>query len=281
LVAVRGRDWVVLPSDDPLVLRLRPLTGGDDETTAIFLPLEGDAVQPATFPPPDPARAGDAAAGVLLRDAARLSLRSGAVPMRCLGRIAVAPRPYQLVPLLLALRRDPVRLLIADDVGVGKTIEAALVARELLDRGLARRLGVLCPAHLCDQWERELRDKFALDPAVVQPSRIGRLERALPRPDLSLYQYYPHLVASIDFVKADRHRGMFLASAPDLIIVDEAHAVARPRGAGEQAQHERYQLVRALADDPRRHLLLVTATPHSGIEESFRSLLGLLDPALD
>jgi superfamily II DNA or RNA helicase len=280
-VAARGRDWVVLPSDDPLVLYLRPLTGGEDETTALFLPLEGDAVQPATFPPPDPARAGDAAAGLLLRDAARLSLRSGAVPLRCLGRIAVVPRPYQLVPLLLALRRDPVRLLIADDVGVGKTIEAALVARELLDRGMARRLGVLCPAHLCDQWERELRDKFALDPAVVQPSRIGRLERALPRPDLSLYQYYPHLVASIDFVKADSHRGMFLANAPDLIIVDEAHAVARPRGATEQAQHERYQLVRALAADPRRHLLLVTATPHSGIEESFRSLLGLLDPVLD
>jgi superfamily II DNA or RNA helicase len=80
----------------------------------------------------------------------------------------------------MARRLQPVRLLIADDVGVGKTIEAALVARELLDRGLACRLAVLCPAHLCDQWERELPKKFALQAAILQPSRIALVERDLP-----------------------------------------------------------------------------------------------------
>jgi SNF2 family DNA or RNA helicase len=185
---------------------------------------------PLPFSPPEPEQAGDAAGSLLLFNAARLSLRSGATPFRSLGRLSVTPRPYQFVPLIMALRHEQVRLLIADDVGVGKTIEAAMIARELLDRGLAKRLGVICPAHLCDQWEAELREKFGLDPAVIQPSRIARLERNLPRQDLSIYQYYPQLVLSIDFIKAGRHRDHFLQNAPDLIIVDEAHLAARPRG---------------------------------------------------
>ena len=181
----------------------------------------------------------------------------------------------------MALRMETVRLLIADDVGVGKTIEAAMIAREMLDRGLARRLAVICPAHLCDQWARELHEKFAIDAVVLQPSTIGRLERNLPRADLSLYQYYPHLVVSIDWVKSDRNRGHFLHNAPDLVIVDEAHIAARPRGGADRAQHQRYELVRELATHRERHLMLVTATPLSVVEENFRSLLGLLNPAFD
>jgi SNF2 family DNA or RNA helicase len=183
----------------------------------------------------------------------------------------------------MSLRQSPVRLLIADDVGVGKTIEAAMIARELLDRGLARRLVMLCPAHLCDQWERALREKFAIETVLVQPSQMRRLERGLPRPDISVYQHYPNLVASIDFVKSSSQRtssqhDRFLAAAPDLVIVDEAHGAARPRGTASGAEHQRYELLRDLARDPNRHIILVTATPHSGIEECFRSLLGLLDP---
>ncbi|HEY2528176.1 MAG TPA: helicase-related protein [Xanthobacteraceae bacterium] len=193
----------------------------------------------------------------------------------------MVPRPYQFVPLIMALRQARVRLLIADDVGVGKTIEAAMIARELLDRGLARRLAVLCPAHLCDQWERALREKFAIEAVLVQPSQIRRLERNLPRSDISIYQHNPNLVASIDFVKSTSQRDRFLANAPDLVIVDEAHASARPRGTASGAEHQRYELLRNLARDPNRQILLVTATPHSGIEESFRSLLGLLDPSFD
>ncbi|MBI3974505.1 MAG: DEAD/DEAH box helicase [Chloroflexi bacterium] len=281
LVRARGRDWVVLPSAEPEMAMLRPLTGGEEDTIGVFLPLEGRAIAPSAFPLPNPAQTGDATGSLLLYDAARLSLRSGAAPFRSLGRISVRPRPYQFVPLIMALHLDPVRLLIADDVGVGKTIEAAMIARELLDRGLARRLAVLCPAHLCDQWERELREKFALDAKVVQPARIARLERELPRADLSIYQYYQHLVASIDFVKSDRHRGHFLQNAPDLIIMDEAHTAARPGTDAQRAEQQRYELLRELAADGARHLILVTATPHSGIEESFRSLLGLLKPEFD
>ncbi len=283
LVNARKRDWIVLPSADSNVLRLRPLTGGDDDGIGVFLPLEGRDVKPASFAPPDPAQAGDTMGGLLLRDAARLSLRAGAGPFRSLGHLSVSPRPYQFVPLIMALRLDPVRLLIADDVGVGKTIEAGMIARELLDRGDARRFAVVCPAHLCDQWARELHEKFALDAVVLQPATIGRLERALPRSDLSIYQYYRHLVVSIDWVKSERNRAHFLDNAPDLIIVDEAHIASRPPSGigGGSAQHQRYELVRALAADAARHLILVTATPHSGVEESFRSLLGLLDRQFD
>jgi SNF2 family DNA or RNA helicase len=283
LVRTRGRDWIVLPTQNEGVLRLRPLTRAEAGEIGIYLPLEGKQVTSAHFSPPPATKPGDATGVITLFDGMRLSLRSGAAPFRSLGRISVTPRPYQFVPLIMALRLDPVRMLIADDVGVGKTIEAAMIARELLDRGIAKRLAVLTPAHLCDQWERELREKFTIESVLIQPSQIARLERERARQDASIYRYYPNLVASIDFVKSERgaHRDAFLRDAPDLIIVDEAHIAARPRGSGGHIEHQRYELLRDLAKDGSRHLILVTATPHSGIEESFRSLLGLLDTDLE
>src|SRR3984893_17552974 len=283
LVRARGRDWIILPGREPSVLHLRPLTRGQADEIGIYLPLEGRQITSAEFVPPASEKPGDATGVMALFNAARLSLRSGAAPFRSLGRISVTPRPYQFVPLIMALRLDPVRLLIADDVGVGKTIEAGMIARELLDRGRAKRLGVLTPAHLCDQWERELREKFAIEAVLVQPSQMARLERERSRQDVSVYGYYPNFVASIDFVKSDRggHRAAFLRDAPDLIIVDEAHIAAPPRGADGRVEHQRHEFLVELAKEPTRHIILVTATPHSGIEESFRSLLGLLNPILE
>jgi len=282
-VRARGRDWIVLPRSAPNVLDLKPITGGDASSIGLFLPLEGGGVKEASFPNPDPALVGDPAASRILFDAARLLLRSSTAPFRCAGRLSFRPRPYQFMPLILALKLDPIRLLVADDVGVGKTIEAGMIARELLDRGLIRRMLVLCPAHLCDQWAQELSEKFGLRPVVIQPANFARLEREVPRADVPVYQHYPCMVASIDFVKSDRHKPMLVANAPELVIVDEAHLATRPRGADPKgaAQQQRYELVRALAAKPERHLVLVTATPHSGIEENFRSLLGLLNPAFD
>jgi hypothetical protein len=180
LVRVRERDWVVLPSDDPEILKLRPLSGSEAEACGILKALEGNDIRQAEFPEPNPERAGDFIARRLLRDAARLSLRSGAGPFRSLGRLSVRPRPSQFVPLIMALRLAPVRLLIADYVGVGKTIEGALIARELLDRGDAQRICVVCPPHLCDEWRRALESKFNLQPVVVCTSAVARLERDLP-----------------------------------------------------------------------------------------------------
>lgn len=281
LVRSRERDWVVVPQEESQVIRLRPVDGTDEEAIGVFLPLEQDAISMSKYLPPNPACAGDFTGALLLRDALRLALRSGAGPFRSIGRLSVIPRPYQFVPLIMSLKTNPVRLLIADDVGVGKTIEAAMIARELVDRGIVRRIGVLCAPHLCEQWAKELSDKFNIETAVIQPSRIARLERELPRGDISIYQYYRNLVVSIDYIKSDRNKRMLLDNAPDLIIVDEAHTAARPRGDRAISQHQRYSLLRELSNFPSRHLILVTATPHSGIEESFRSLLGLLDPSFD
>lgn len=281
LVTCREREWIVLPSERADVLLLRPLGGTDAETCGVYLPLEGHLIHPATFQPPAAESVGDFVGGQLLRDAARLSLRSGAGPFRSLGRLGARPRPYQLVPLIMALRLDPVRLLIADDVGIGKTVEAGLIVRELLDRGEIRRMTVLCPPHLCDQWQRELREKFAIEAEVVRSSTVAALERRMPPGgDLSLFEYYPFTVTSIDYVKTERNRPGFVRSCPELVIVDEAHTAARPGGASA-SQQQRYDLIRVIAERQERHLLLLTATPHSGIEESFRSLLGLLQPGFE
>ena len=128
----------------------------------------------------------------------------------------------------MALKLDPVRLLIADDVGIGKTIEAALIARELLDRGEIARLAVLCPPHLAEQWQAELRDKFHIDAELVLPGTVARLERGLPSGE-SLFDGYPYVVVSTDFIKSDRRRDDFLRACPELVIVDEAHTCASGR----------------------------------------------------
>lgn len=275
LVRARGREWVVLPETTRDLAMLRPLGGADDEITGILTELE--SVESAVFPYPDPRDLGDARSARLLRDALRLGFRSSAGPFRSFGRLAFEPRPYQLVPLLMALKLDPIRLLIADDVGIGKTIEAGLIARELIDRGDVERICVLCPPHLAEQWEEELRTKFHLAPELVLPSTARRLERGLMMGE-SLFDVYPQVIVSTDFIKSDRHRADFVRACPDFVIVDEAHTFAF--GARSAGRHQRHELLVELARDTERHLVLVTATPHSGKEDAFRSLLALLDPQL-
>ncbi|MGL6344364.1 MAG: SNF2-related protein, partial [Waterburya sp.] len=198
IVACRDRTWVVLPSDLTDIIRLRPLSGNESEICGIFTLLENN-ITSAQFPCPDAEAIQDHTAGQLLLEAARLSLRSGAGPFRCLGRLSVSPRPYQLVPLLMALRLETVRMLIADDVGIGKTVEAGLIAREMLDRGEIKRLAVLCPPQLCDQWQQELKQKFHIDAVVIRSGTVGKLERELPSGDSHVFSYYPHIIVSLDY----------------------------------------------------------------------------------
>jgi superfamily II DNA or RNA helicase len=279
LVCVRDRIWVVLPSDNEDLLLLRPLSGTDEEITGIYLPLEGKELQEAKFPEIDPkttAGFADIVSTRLLWNAARLLLRDGAGPFRCLGKLSFRPRPYQFVPLMMALRLNPIRLFIADDVGIGKTIEAALIAREMLDRGEIKRLCVLCPPYLCEQWRKELWEKFHIPAVVIRSGTVARLEREVP-PGESIFGYFPAIVVSIDYAKMERHRDNFLLHCPEFVIVDEVHGAAQPPGQN-RAQQQRHELLKEVAKDPNRHLVLLTATPHSGVEESFRSLLALLDP---
>jgi SNF2-related domain len=283
IVRCRNRDWVLMPSESDAVHLLRPLTGAMDDVVAINrqiadligYSLPEERVRSATFPLPTTDDLSDAVGAHLLWQAARLTLRDGATPFRSLGRISIRPRIYQFVPLLMALRLDPVRLLIADDVGVGKTIEALLIAREMLDRGEIKRICVLCPPYLCDQWQRELA-KVSLEAVVIRSGTVGQLERRKPA-SVSIYRHYSVQVISIDFVKSDRNRHLFQLDCPEFVIVDEAHGAAAAIDANAN-QQQRHRLLREIAAKEDRHLVLLTATPHSGIEAAFRSLLALLRP---
>jgi superfamily II DNA or RNA helicase len=275
----------LLPNQDPNLLLLRPLTGATDEVVALHKGLTDllgysfpeERVRSAKFPPPTPDDLSNVAGAHLLWQAARLTLREGATPLRSLGRVSIRPRTYQFVPLLMALRLDAIRMLIADDVGVGKTAEALLIAREMLDRGEIKTLCVLCPPYLCDQWQRDLSRQFSLDAVIIRSGTVNQLERAIPAGAGSIFSYYPLQVVSIDFVKGDRKRANFLHHCPDFVIVDEAHGAASATGTNAN-QQQRHQLLKDLAASPTRHMVLLTATPHSGVPESFRSLLALLRP---
>lgn len=276
LVALRGREWVVLPSDNPDLLIVRPLGGSDEETTGIYLPLQipEDIPQDAQFDPPGAEDLGDISTARFLYDAARLAFRNGAGPFRALAKLSFRPRAYQIVPLVMALRQDTVRLLIADDVGVGKTIEALLIVREMIERAQVKRFAVICLPHLCDQWQQEFRAKLGIEAVIIRSNTQARLDRMI-QGDASVYDYYPYQIISIDYIKADSRRAVFIEQCPELVIVDEAHTCTRPAGASK-AQQQRHHLLRDLADKPEQHLVMLTATPHSGKPEEFHSLLGLL-----
>ena len=276
LVRARGREWVVLPESSGELTMLRPLGGGDMEVTGVLGGLE--KISPAQFEYPIPEQAGDYRSSRMLRDALRLGFRASAGPFRSFGHLNFEPRPYQLVPLLMGLKQDPVRMLIADDVGIGKTIEAALLAKELLDRGEVTRMAVLCPPHLAEQWQRELKNKFQIEAELVLAGTARRLESEC-RGGESLFEHYPFTIVSLDYIKSDHRRDDFLRTCPELVIVDEAHTCAYA-GRVSSSQHQRHLLLRKLAGELDRHLILVTATPHSGNEDAFRSLLAVLDPAL-
>ncbi len=273
IITCRGREWIVMngSTDDDLILR--PASGSEKEIAHVYVPLEKVKPRSAKFDMPDIAQRGNHESSVLLRDALMLSLRRGAGPFRSFGQIAVEPRTYQLVPLMMAMKQQVIRLLIADGVGIGKTIEAGLILREMIDRGEVESFSVICPPSVANQWAEELKSKFNLNALVITSASAPRLERKL-RSGQSIFEAYPYTVVSLDYIKTDAHSQTFIRTCPKFIIVDEAHACA--------SQGRRtilsYKLLEQLASDAERHMLLLTATPHSGNENAFNNLLALLHP---
>ena len=279
LVYARSRDWVVIPSPQDDLVLLKPLGGSEEEITGIYLPLafKDDKIESTNFPLPTADDIGDISSARLLYNACRLSFRSGAGPFRSLAKLSFRPRSYQMVPLIMALRQPgPVRLLIADDVGVGKTIEALLVLKELLERREIKRFAIVVLPHLCEQWQAELKDKFGIEAVIIRSNTQARLDREI-HGDTSVYEYYPYQIISIDYIKSDTRRQVFIQECPEFIIVDEAHTCtnAQSMGAGHQQRH---RLIWDIAVKPDQHMLYLTATPHSGKTEQFQSLLGLIKP---
>lgn len=276
LINFRNRNWVLLPEQDDRILKIKPLGGHEIETLRILKELHIDQIKPSTLPFPTEDDLGNIQSGKLLYHAARLSLRTGAGPFRSFGKLSVRPRPYQVVPLVMALRQEKIRLLIADDVGIGKTVEALLILKEMLERGKIQRFAVLCPPHLCDQWQNELSEKFGIESEIVSSATAGKLDRKYHSDD-HLFKKLNAMVISIDYLKSEKFRSIFVDNCPEMVIVDEAHnaAASDSRNSSQQMRHA---LIKRISENEEQHLILLTATPHSGKEDVFQSLLGLLKP---
>jgi superfamily II DNA or RNA helicase len=201
-------------------------------------------------------------------------------------RSGVEVDDYQLDPVVRALQMPRVNLLVADDVGLGKTIEAGLVMQELILRHRARSIVIVCPSSIQVQWKEEMRDKFGLDFRIVDSQLLAELRRRRGI-HVNPWAHFPRLITSIDFLKRDRPMRLFRETLPagdqpafprpyDLLIVDEAHNVA-PSGRGKYAtDSQRTAAIRTLAPS-FEHKLFLSATPHNGYTESFSALLELLD----
>lgn len=286
LVKFRGRRCVVQPSSDPEIISLKPLGSSDDEIITVFEPVmqHFDKLEDDEFELPHKTDLDSFLTAKLLYDAARLSFRQVSGPFRCMGKLSFRPRSYQLVPLIMALKQQVTRLLIADDVGIGKTIEALLILRELLERGTVRNFAVLCPPHLCEQWQNELADKLDIESVIIRSSTVAGLERKIIGDDtLNVFNYYPYQVISIDYVKnGSQKMPAFLRDVPDLVIVDEAHTCTKNLDYKKISQsQQRYELLEKISKNENQHLILLTATPHSGKDGEFKSLLGLVNPEFE
>ena len=281
LVTLRNRPWMVLPSEDTNLILLKPLGGSDEEITGVYLPLANQADRPQTynFIKPSEKDLGDFSSAKLLYNASRLSFRNAAGPFRCLGKLSFRPRSYQMVPLIMALKQQTTRLLIADDVGVGKTIEALLVAKELYERKEIKRFAIVCLPHLCDQWQDEMKNKFGVEAVIIRSGTATALERQI-RTHENIFRAFPFQIISIDYIKSGNKRQVFIDHCPELIMVDEAHTCTKPAGANN-SQQLRYYLLNEISKKENQHLVLLTATPHSGKQAEFQSLLGLLKPEFE
>ncbi|WP_156725261.1 DISARM system SNF2-like helicase DrmD [Streptomyces apocyni] len=199
-------------------------------------------------------------------------------------RSGIEIQDYQLDPVVRALSMPRTNLLIADDVGLGKTVEAGLVMQELMLRHRARTMLIVCPAGLTLQWRDEMRDKFGLDFRIVD-SRLLRDLRRSRGLYTNPWTHYPRLIVSIDWLKRERPKRMLRELLPqvpqyprafDLLVVDEVHTCA-PSGTGEYAvDSQRTEAIRLLAPHCE-HRLFLSATPHNGFLNSFTALLELLD----
>jgi superfamily II DNA or RNA helicase len=302
LARVRGRIWVVgdVAADAQAFLDARPvqhlvsLVSVEDDATGeeleVVWELEpGTAViERAELPPIGADRLDDPRELDAFLDAVRWGAVTSADQraFQAPFRSGITIEDYQLEPLVRALRSPRTTLLIADDVGLGKTIEAGLVVQELLLRHRARTALVVCPASLQRQWRDEMYEKFGLEFRIVDRELLGQLRRARGV-GANPFSHFPRLIVSIDWLKGELGMRLLREVLPahpeiprryDVLIVDEVHNCA-PAGAGGRWARDtlRTAAIRTLAPHCE-HRLFLSATPHNGYDNSFYALLELLDP---
>lgn len=173
--------------------------------------------------------------------------------------------PFQLEPAMALVRGDGCRFLIADAVGLGKTVEAGLMIAEVVQRRPDAKAMIICPAGLREQWREELRTRFNLDAAILDGGRLARAATQLPA-DVNPWAIEPIVIASIDYIKRPEVMRSLETLIWDVVVLDEAHHLA---GRSDRAA------AGAMLGDRARALVLLTATPHSGDEQAFTRLCSL------
>ena len=310
LVQVRGQQWVVsdlsqstLPVDElaasvlpgRTLVTLTSVSEDDlgEELSVIWEVEPGREVIPSGALPdvPDPTEWDDPQTLGALVDAVRWGTVASAdvTTLQAPFRAGIQIKDYQLEPVAKALRMPRVALLIADDVGLGKTIEAGLVVQEMLLRHRARRVLVVCPASLTLKWRDEMRDKFGLSFAVLDADALKDLRRSHGL-QANPFKVFPRMIISLPWLRtprvqrlldevldaSTRHLGFF-----DLLVVDEAHHCAPPaptRGhRGYAVDSQQTKAVHRLSEHSQ-HRLFLSATPHNGYSESWEALLEMVDP---
>ncbi|MFC0865681.1 DISARM system SNF2-like helicase DrmD [Sphaerimonospora cavernae] len=292
LVAVRGQRWVVSDVDGSGVSTMVTLQSVEDgrygDTLDVVWEIEpGRRVLPSGSLPevtPDGFDPPERLAAFL--DAIRWSAVTSAdvKTLQAPYRSGVAIEDYQLEPVSRALDAPRVNLLLADDVGLGKTIEAGLVAQELLLRHRARKIMIVCPAGLTLKWQDEMAEKFGLDFTIIDTERCA-LVRRTHGSAANPFTVYPLSIVSLPWLrgqKAQRLLDEVLDPAAierrfDLLILDEAHHVApaAPRQV-YAVDSQQTKLIRRLAPH-FTHRLFLSATPHNGYQASFTALLEIID----
>ena len=216
---------------------------------------------------------GDGDAFRLASEALRIRLAHLFDPYAAVNASHIEPLPHQLTAVYGAmLERQPLRFLLADDPGAGKTVMAGLLIKELLIRGSLERCLIIAPGNLVEQWQDELHEKFDLGFEILTRTQIEASRTGSP------FAEHSRLIARLDMLARNEELKAKLEAAPvwDLIVVDEAHRMSASFFGREVKYTKRFQLG-ALAGRLTRHLLLMTATPHNGKEEDFQLFMGLLD----
>lgn len=202
-------------------------------------------------------------------------------------RAAIELKDYQLEPLARAVSMPRANLLIADDVGLGKTIEAGLVIQEFLSQQRIKRILIVCPATLQKQWQEEMEGKFSLKFEIINREAILKLRREYGI-HMNPWNFYPRLITSMDFLKKESPKGEFIRSTEskrkgfslrdwDLLVIDEAHNVAPSGRKTYIRDSDRTKMALDIVNH-FEHRLFLTATPHNGFTPSFTALLEMLDP---
>lgn len=181
--------------------------------------------------------------------------------------------PYQLEPAAMSLARPRQRILMADGVGLGKTLEAGILISELIARGKGRRILVVTVKSMMAQFQKEMWERFSIPLISLDSAKIQRIRRDLPS-NHNPFHYYDKTIVSIDTIKRDSEYRVHLENARwDIIVIDEAHNVAK-RGNSNSQRARLADLLSSRSDT----LIMLSATPHDGSARSFASLMNMLDP---